>query len=329
MTVSERVSLDAVTALIVNWNQPDYTIRSAQALISDGMPAKRVVVIDNGSQEDSWFRLTSELRSCHLVRIDENLGFARANNAGARVLPASAYLFVNNDTFVHHKGSVNALVRTLALPEVGIAVPRLLNEDLTLQPNVVPAMTPAVAFARASGLGRLVPNRWRASWSPRWDHALSCEIQSANAAVMLVRGELWDRLGGFRETSFMYAEDLDLCWRAREQGWRVWFTAEAEFVHVGRASTRWDARERAERVAEAEAVMLREHLSPLQARQALAFMRAGYAIRFAIRKLLGHRSAAEECVGFLRGYGAPADEGPIAAATPAPRIEVFPPKGST
>ena len=76
----------------------------------------------------------------------------------------------------------------------------------------------------------------------------------------------------------MYAQDLDFCWRTHREGWKVWFAAEAEFVHVGGASSdrRWAAQERSEQVARAEAATLRSHMSRQRAEAALAFMRRGW-----------------------------------------------------
>src|SRR6202007_694727 len=108
-------------------------------------------------------------------------------------------------------------------PAVGIAVPRLLNEDLTLQPNVMPLSRPLPELVRASGLSGLVPNRFQPSLGTHWDHARSREIQPAIGPVLLVRAEAWHKLGGFDEQRFMYAEDLDLFWRAARLGWRSRF----------------------------------------------------------------------------------------------------------
>jgi N-acetylglucosaminyl-diphospho-decaprenol L-rhamnosyltransferase len=128
-------------------------------------------------------------------------------------------------------------VRALDHPGVGIAVPRLLSSDGSLQPSVAPFTTPFVALIRASGLSRAVPDRWQPRVGTHWSHSSSREIEAATGAVMLVAGRVWERLGGLREDSFMYAEDLDLCWRAREAGWTTWFVAESEFVHLGGTSS--------------------------------------------------------------------------------------------
>src|SRR5689334_20989057 len=180
-----------VTALVVNWNKPELTIRSVRALVADGVPAHRIVVVDNASSDESWAQFRDELAGSQLVRVDENVGFGRGNNIGARVLPGRSYLLVNNDAFVHRPGSVAALLAALEEERVGISVPRLLNEDLTLQPSVAPFTTPLAALVRASGLSRLVPNRWQPSLGTHWDHASTRDVQAVVGAVVAIRGSLW------------------------------------------------------------------------------------------------------------------------------------------
>ena len=300
----------SLTAVVLNWNQAELTIRSVERLVADGVPGSRIVVVDNGSDDGSADRLASELSACNHLRLEVNVGFARGNNSGARALPGDAYLFVNSDAFVHRRGSVDALVRALGRPDVGVVVPRLLNEDLTLQPSVLPARRPSVALLRSSGLSRLVPNELQPRWGTHWDHRSSREIECAIGPVMLVRGSVWDALGGFSETAFMYAEDLDLCMSATARGYAVWFCAEAEFEHVGGGSTRtrWDDEARAERVGSANAALIREHLSPLGARLTIAFTRAGLAARLGFWTLTRDRAAATWQRGLLRGYGARVSE---------------------
>jgi GT2 family glycosyltransferase len=268
------------------------------------VPAARIVVVDNGSTDGSWDDLAARLRSCTLVRISDNVGYARGNNIGAEALPGDSYLFVNSDAFVHKPASVSQLVRMLDRIEAGVVVPRLLRKDLTLDSTVVPLPTPGVAFLRATGLARLVPNHLQPRWGVYWDHSSSREIQAGFGAVMLVRGSLWSDLGGFREESFMYAEDVDLCWRARERGFEVWFAADAEFVHLGGASTRWDDSSRGERIGRANAGMIREHLSPARAVLALSVIRAGLAARVGYRALTGNAAAAARWAALRRGFGA-------------------------
>ena len=288
-----------LTAVVLNWRTPDLAERAARALIDDGIPAERVVVVDNGSGDGGAERLGAALPGTVVLPLRENVGFARANNEAAKQLPGDAYLFVNSDAFVHARGSVDRMLERTAA--AAIVVPRLLNEDLTLQPNVVPRTTVAVELVRASGASRLVASP---HWSTHWDHASARAVDAAIGAVVLVRADAWDDLGGFDERRFMYAEDLDLFWRARERGWPIWFEPSATFVHLGGASAtrRWSSPERAARVASAEAEMIRAHRPAAAATVTLGVMAAGTAARAGLAVARRNRERARELAALTRGY---------------------------
>jgi N-acetylglucosaminyl-diphospho-decaprenol L-rhamnosyltransferase len=275
------------------------------ALLADGVPLDRIVIVDNGSADGSVATVEREVPGCCVVALTENVGFAAGNNRGARELPGNAYLFVNSDAFVATPGSVARLLAALA-GRAAVAVPRLLNEDRTLQPSVVPVSSALPALVRASGLSRFVPNRLQPSLGTHWDHGESRGIQAAVGAVVVVRADAWDVLGGFAEREFMYAEDLDLCWRAGDLGYDVRFVAEAEFVHLGNAtaSRRWSGAARAERVARAEAAMVHEHLPRARATMTVAIMAAGVGARALVRAAQHRTVDATVLRGWLRGYRA-------------------------
>jgi GT2 family glycosyltransferase len=306
VTASEEQvpTVESLTVVIPNWETPDYTVKSAQALIADGVPANRVVVVENGSGDDSAERLARGLPDCRLLRLEQNIGYASAANAGAEALPGEAYLVVNNDAFVSRPGSVAKMLAALGRGRTAIVVPRLLNEDGSLQPTVKPLDTPVVALVRASGLSRFVPNRWQPRWSTHWDHTRSREIHAADGAVMLVRADAWNALGGFSRNTYMYAEDTEICWRAVELGWTVWFESGAEFVHLGNAtaSRRWSNPERAERWSRAEAQLVRERLSRPAGVFSILITAAGLAARAALFRLAGQRERSVNHLAQLRGY---------------------------
>jgi GT2 family glycosyltransferase len=298
------VNLDALTAVVLNWRTADLTRRSVEALVADGLVRERIVVVDNASGDGSAERLRSALPGVHVLEIEANVGFARGNNRGAAELPGEAFLFVNSDAFVHRPGSVARLVDALDDPSVGISVPRLVNEDGTLQPSVVPISTPLPELVRASGVSRLLPNGLQPRLGTRWDHSQTRRVDAAIGAVLLVRGSTWAALEGFDEQRFMYAEDHDLFRRAAEGGWSAMFVSDAEFVHLGGASSeqRWSDPGRAEQVACAEAAMVRDHLGAFRAALTIGLMAAGVGIRAVVARLRGDRAAARGQAAWFRGY---------------------------
>jgi len=299
-----RDPLRAATVVVVNWNLPELTIRCVQTLVEDGVDDARIVVVENGSTQECTDLLREALPEIHLLRLDENVGYARAANKGAELLPGDRYLFVNNDAFVHRPGSVRRLLASLDRDRVGLAVPRLVNEDLTLQPSVVPISSPANAFLRATGLSRFVPNRWQPWWGHHWDHASSRAIRAANGAVVAAGAELWADLGGWIERELMFAEDLDLCWRASNRGWHVWFEAESEFMHLGNASGRreWSDRRRSELIGRSEGALIRNELPRVQAEATLFFLCVGLVARMGFFALTGESAARSSLAGMLSGY---------------------------
>jgi len=303
---SRRRARPDVGAVVVNWNTPELTVRAVGSLLDDGIATDRIVVVDNGSSDESGSLLEASVPpGVILLFARENLGFARANNLGARALgDADPLLFVNSDAAVHRPGSVEALVRALHSPDAGIAVPKLLNEDLTPQRNVVPFRTPGVAFAQATALARLLPNSSQPDWGTHWDHSSSRPIQSATGAVLAVRRDLWETLEGFNEDAHLFAEDHDLCWRCRTSGRKSWFVAEAEFIHTGGASTSsiLAAPERAHAVARAEAALMRRQLSPLRATLSIRLLQIGHGARWVLSHATGNKPRAAEHVSFVRGF---------------------------
>jgi GT2 family glycosyltransferase len=295
---------DELTVVVLNWRTPELTRRAVEALRGDGVPAARIVVVDNASGGGNAAMLSEALPEVRVVALDENLGYARGNERGAATLPGAGYLFVNSDAFLSRAGSIDRMLAALADSRIGIVVPRLRNEDGTLQPSVVPFSTPLSELVRASGLSRFVPNRLQPRFGTHWDHAETRPIEAAVGAVLLVRGSTWEQLGGFDESRFMYAEDHDLFRRAAAAGWRAEFVADAEFVHLGSASAgrRWSDPDRAERVARAEAAMVRDHLGPFAGRLTIAVMAFGVAIRAVLQRLRGNRAAARTQAAWLRGY---------------------------
>jgi N-acetylglucosaminyl-diphospho-decaprenol L-rhamnosyltransferase len=300
----DTASLETTCCVVLNWNLPDLTLRCVHALVADGVPANRIVIVDNGSNDGSPERLKRELPDCRHLHLPENVGFSRASNVGARELAADSYVFVNNDAFVNREGSVARLVEALAREGVGIAVPRLVNQDGSLQRNVVPLSTPATALVRATGLSRFLPDSLQPRFSTHWNHGSSRSIDAANGAVLAVRGDAWRALGGYVERAWMYSEDLDLCWRARKLGWKIWFEQTSEFIHLGNASGSLVFTDlvRAELVSLSDGQMIRSELGPVRGRATIGILCLGLLARTAVFAATGRRTGARWALAGVRGY---------------------------
>ncbi len=225
-----------VLAVVVNWNAGGHLVACARTLVEAG--AAEVVVVDNASTDDSLSRLEAvALDGVRVVRAGRNLGYGAGINLGVAAAGPGHVLVCNPDLLLD-AGCIEALVQRLdGEPDLGIVAPRLRNPDGSTYvsgrpfPSLVDAMGHAFAGLFWPG------NPWtRRYLRTGWDREEPADVDWASGALLLVRRHTFELLGGFDERFFMFMEDVDLCWRAREQGFRVSVEPAAGAVHVVGAS---------------------------------------------------------------------------------------------
>ncbi len=190
-----------------------------------------VVVADNASTDRSPELCAEKFPEVRLLRTGANLGFARANNLALAESRAPFVLFLNPDTALF-PGAVDTLLEGLRQdPKAAACGPLLVQEGNSYQ----------VSFGRkVSFFGELVQKsvlnpyfKRRLKRSPR-----AREVGWLSAACLLARREAVEAIGGFDEGFFLYFEDIDLCARMADRGWRMIFLPEARVFHEGGAATK-------------------------------------------------------------------------------------------
>jgi N-acetylglucosaminyl-diphospho-decaprenol L-rhamnosyltransferase len=238
--------------VIVNYNVCDLLRDCLKSVLaSQGDIAFEVCVVDNGSADGSADMVAAEFPQVRLVRA-QNRGYAAGNNLGLQALgfaqgqgagtpPPRYALLLNPDTVLPPLALANMLAFVEERPQAGVAGPRLVRSDGSLDLACRRSFpTPEVAFYRLSGLSRLFPR------SPRFGRYnmtylspdVTTQVDSVVGAFMLIRSEVIEQVGLLDERYFMYAEDLDFCYRAKEQGWQVWYNADVTVLHYKGQSSR-------------------------------------------------------------------------------------------
>ncbi|PZS08629.1 MAG: glycosyltransferase family 2 protein [Solirubrobacterales bacterium] len=232
-----------VAIAVVSWNTRAL-LRACLQSISPEVAAGRVEawVVDNASSDDSAALVRVEFPWAHLIASRSNLGFGAAVNLVA-ARTRSPWIGVANADVELTPGALQALVDAGARdPAVGILAPRLLLPDGSTQHSVYPFPTLAFALAFNLGLAGLSPRLAdRLALEGRWNPDRARSVDWAIGAFLLVRRAAWDAVGGFDSRQWMYAEDLDLGWRAAAAGWRTRYEPAAIVRHHGAAaaSQRW------------------------------------------------------------------------------------------
>jgi GT2 family glycosyltransferase len=219
--------------VIVNWNGRRLLDACLTAVFSQTLPAELVIVVDNGSTDDSVAHLRERWPAVHIVELGRNAGVAAGNNAGiSAALDAGAryVVLLNND----------ALMRPQVIVELQRAVTEGGVETWAAAPKI---------------LYRSEPDRiWSAGGSFEWWRGLSrdrgtgerdrgqydapSDIDYANTCCLLVRAEVFARIGQMDEAYFMYYDDSDFSARIRRAGGRIRYAPTATVLHDVQASSR-------------------------------------------------------------------------------------------
>lgn len=231
-----------VSVLVVTWNSAaeisvclDSIFRHTNAAQLD------VIVVDNGSTDDTPRIVRLYGNQVRLVDTGANLGFARAANLALALSVGDYILLLNPDTRFEND-VIGTLVRFLdERPDAGAAGPRIVDSDGRLAQFAARRFPSAsVTLATELGLRRLFP---RALWMGRGGSVIDPDWQTPAAvpcltgAALMVRRVTFDRVGGLDDSMPMYFEDLDMCARIEGGGSSLYYVPEAVLLHRGARST--------------------------------------------------------------------------------------------
>lgn len=233
----------ALSVLIVNWKSKDYVrlcLNSIQRECAELNP--QIVVVDGGSFDGCGEMLAQEFPGVEFIQGPGNIGFGRSNNLGFEKITGDAVLLLNPDTELK-AGAVQRLLAELRHhPDAGVIGPRLLNTDGSLQTSCVQALpTPWNQALDSDSLRHRLPNSRLWGVGKAFRSSAPSVVEAVSGACMLLRSEVFRRLGGFSQQFFMYAEDMDLCARIRKAGLHVIHVPGAVVVHHGGGSSRTQA----------------------------------------------------------------------------------------
>jgi GT2 family glycosyltransferase len=194
-----------------------------------------VIVSDNGSTDGSVEKIRHQFPSVRLIENRANLGFARGNNVGIREARGEYVLILNPDTIIHG-GSLDRWIEFAGShSEAGAFGCRVHNPDGSYQRSARPFPTIARYVIAALGLrflGRL-PRPVLLDEYEAWQGDSEKEVDWQSGCCLLLRGDLLKKLGGFDERFFYQFEEVDLCKRVWEAGYRIRYTPEVTITHLG------------------------------------------------------------------------------------------------
>jgi len=228
-----------VDVVVVSYNSADHLRETVEPLTR--IPWVRAIVVDNDSHDGS-LGLVSDL-PVTAIQTGANLGFSKGNNVGWRAGESPYVMFLNPDARIVDT-ALRRLVDVLeSSPNVGIAAPKILDDDGTINYSLRRYPRFLSTYAQALFLHRIAT---RAQWAEEQvrdaeRYEVAGPQEWVSGAAMLLRRETLERLDGWDEGFFLYCEDIDICKRVQDLGLEVRFEPEAVVTHEGGQSAPWSS----------------------------------------------------------------------------------------
>jgi len=202
-----------------------------------------IIVIDNDSQDGSVELLKRDFPEVELIENRVNRGFSFACNQGIKKSSGRYILLLNPDTVFPETGFRKLIDFINSLPKAGICGPRMVDArgNLLYSCRSFPSFLTSISSSQ-SFLERFFPQNplSRQYLLKDLNHSQIQEVDWVSGSCLLARKEMLDQIGFLDEDFFIYAEDVDLCYRARKAGWKVFYFPRVTFVHQVGQSTSQD-----------------------------------------------------------------------------------------
>lgn len=223
---------------IVSWNVAELLEKCLVSIYKH--PPKcdlETIVVDNASKDLSAdvIKMFKEVR---IIENKKNAGFSAGNNQAIKASTGEYVLILNPDTEVL-PGSLDKLTLFLDThPEAAIVAPKLLNPDKTLQRSCMGFPTLGAMAMRQLFIEQLWPgNPYTKKYlMPDLKYDTVTEVDQPMGACLLVRRSVLDKVGLFDENSFMFFDEVDLCYRTKNAGWKIFIIPDAAIIHHGGSS---------------------------------------------------------------------------------------------
>ena len=233
-----------LSIIIVNYNSKlllEQCIASVKKSLNniDG----EIIVVDNNSTDGSKEYLPANIPGIKFIFNDVNHGFAKACNQGFKISSGKNILFLNPDTILSGSCLVESISFFETHPDAGAIGVRMLDiRNRFLKESKRGLPTPATSFYKLFGLAAMFPGS--KTFSKYYEGHLpekeNTPVEVLSGAFMMVRRETFEKVNGFDEQFFMYAEDIDLSIRIMQAGYKNYYLGTISVTHLKGGSTRYD-----------------------------------------------------------------------------------------
>lgn len=254
-----------LSIIIVNYNVKEFLHNSIESIIKASRDfSTEIIVVDNASSDGSVEYISKSFPYVKIIANEINLGFGKANNQALEISTGKFIVIINPDTIVKEDTFQNVIEFFKITPQAGMVGCKVLNPDGTLQlacRRSFPGLW--TSFTKVTGLSNLFPNsRFFAKYNLTYlDENQTYEVDAISGSFMVLKREVYEKIGGFDPQFFMYGEDLDLCYRTKQAGYKVFYLHTTEIIHYKGESTRRSPLDETKHFYNAMSLFVNKHIS--------------------------------------------------------------------
>lgn len=213
-----------LSVITVTYNNEDSILAYLESVEKNLPKNSEIIIVDNASN-DTTASILENKKNIIFIKSDINLGFSKACNLAAQKASGEYLFFLNPDTKVT-KESIEKLVDFYqSTPDAGIVAPKIFQDDDIVQPSV--RKFPSI-FGALNEYYLGIKNSYEA-YVPQ--DLVAIEVDTVVGAAMLIKKDLFEKIGGFDENYFMYYEDIDLCKKVHSLGLKVYYVPNLQIYH--------------------------------------------------------------------------------------------------
>ncbi len=228
-----------ISIIIVSWNVSDLLEKCLTSIFKSTCGFElEVFVVDNNSKDDSVEMVKEKFAAVNLIVNDYNAGFAKANNQAISLATGDYILLLNPDTELFEDTLAQSVDFMVANPACGVMGPKMLYGDKSLQPSVRRFPKPWPVLLMLLKIPKILPKIKPIEnyLAVDFDYSKPATVDQVMGAYMFIRKEVFKKIGTLDEDFFIWFEEVDFCFRAKQALYQVWFNPKAVIIHYGGTS---------------------------------------------------------------------------------------------